>query len=165
MSPPHEMTDADRRFERDLARLRPAPCPATPEALILKAHLAAQRRRTRAWQAVAATLAAGLVVSFWARPHAPPAEPLAQVQAPVEPAPPPAIWPTPSTASAARAEGDYLRLRDAVLREGVDALPAPPSAVSAEPPLTLADTRRPVVNPPSRAFAGLMLLLSQGDTP
>jgi hypothetical protein len=73
------------------------------------------------------------------------------------PAPTPAAEPAPELVEEpdhrALPENEYLRLRDGMLRWGMDALPAPEACTSADTPLTAADL---LAQKPSRSVLSLL---------
>jgi hypothetical protein len=118
-----DVDPANRELAEALGGLALAPVRTAPEQMWFAAGVEAGRRRARAWQAAAAGLA--VVMSLMAtldRPAAP-AERVVYVERPT------------ATAAALATAGtieppspiSQLRLREAVLRGGVSALPASPS--------------------------------------
>jgi len=127
------LTAAETELERALGRLTPADPGLDRDRLMFRAGQAAGRRGRRPWQAGTFGLAAALVLavtlSTW-RAGEPPAMP-------PMPGGPVIVHQTPSAdeiPSPAAVPGvAYLRLRDAVLGQGLDALPAVASGGQATP--------------------------------
>ncbi len=123
------LTAAETELERALRRLMPADSGLDRDRVMFRAGQAAGRRGSRPWQAAATGLAAALVLavtlSTW-RAGGPPV-----------PGGPVIVHQTPSAdeipSPAAMPGVAYLRLRAAVLHEGLDALPTVKSAEQATP--------------------------------
>ncbi len=138
-------------LEALLAGLAPLPGRLDRDQLLFRAGQASMTRTS--WLLPGATtllalLALGLGVALVWRPSPSAVERVVYV--PVQPPAPAAIsvpeLPAPVDVKPARVQGkdhlaqaDYLRLRDQVLRLGVDALPPPPAATAA-PPMDKADS-------------------------
>jgi hypothetical protein len=128
-----QLTPAERELESALARLTPVPPRGlTASQIETRALVARERRRTRAWQAVAAALAVGATAALWLRPTPVPqvVEVERVVVREVERPRTDARWTLNDVAPAApppTTAGDfaYLHLRQRVLARGVEALPAP----------------------------------------
>jgi hypothetical protein len=142
-------------LEAALKGLAPASVHLDRDRLLFRAGQAAVRRRVWLWPSAAAILAlttVSLAVALALRPAPGVVERTVVVRVPVPappaPPPPPRQQPAPSAPSPTPSpdredvlareplpEG-YLRLRDEVLRWGVDALPSPPPVPAGPPPVT-----------------------------
>lgn len=136
------LTPMDRELEAALGGLRVAPATISRDRVLFDAGRASARRRSRLWQGSSCVLALLLLVSVVSRPTpttAPqrPAETVAQQQVDISPAALSAASTQAIDAEHVRAFRRYLRMRQAVLERGVDALPASseiPGGI--DPPLT-----------------------------
>ena len=127
------LTPAETELERALGRLTPAAAGLDRDRLMFRAGQATGGRGRRRWQAATAVLAAALALAValspWragerVEPSSAPDGPTIVQQTPgADEIPSPAAMPGVA----------YLRLRDAVLDEGLDALPAVKSAEQATP--------------------------------
>lgn len=127
------LTPAETELERALGRLTPADPGLDRDRLMFLAGQAAGRRERRRWQAavigLAAALAFAMGLASWRTDHLP--------ATPSVPGGPAIVHQTSSAeedpSSAVPPGMAYLRLRDAVLDEGLDALPAVKSSGQAIP--------------------------------
>jgi hypothetical protein len=62
------LTSGERELEASLGHLTPSPPSFTFQQAQIRAMVAAERRRTRVWQSVAALLAIGVGAAAWTRP-------------------------------------------------------------------------------------------------
>lgn len=146
-----EATDPElTALEAALTTLAPLPCRLSRDRLMFQAGKQAGRVRW-IWPGTAAALAllaAGLGVALMIRPKSQPEERIVYVPIqrpanslpatlPSQPEAEATVGPEHVAESAGMPRADYLQLRERVLRLGVDALPAPPSAIPAQPSLTL----------------------------
>lgn len=130
------LTPMDRELEAALGGLRVAPATISRDRVLFDAGRASARRRSRLWQGSSCVLALLLLVSVVSRPT-PTAETVAQQQVDISPAALSAASTQAIDAEQVRAFRRYLRMRQAVLERGVDALPASseiPGGI--DPPLT-----------------------------
>ncbi len=132
------LTPAEEELEAALRSLRPAAAAIERDRLMFQAGRATVRRSGRAWLGAVAVLAAALGASLLHRPQPRIVERIVRVQTPA----------TPTVAGAAFAsagqtdwtgQGRYLRLRERLLAEGLDALPAPAEVATPERPERLED--------------------------
>jgi hypothetical protein len=135
------LTPMDRELEAALGGLRIAPAAISRDGVIFDAGRASARRRSRLWQGSSCILALLLLASVVWRPTptAPqrPAETVAQHPVDISPAALSAASTQAIDSEQVRAFRRYLRMRQAVLERGVDALPASteiPGGI--DPPLT-----------------------------
>lgn len=126
------LTPGERELETALRRLTPSLPSFTLQQAYARSLVAAERRRTRVWQGVAALLAIAAGAAMWSRPS----PRMVEVQKIVfRDSPAPAniytagirtsdVEPPPSLQPLLLANGDfaYLRLRDKVLLRGIDSL-------------------------------------------
>jgi len=147
MNPTGNLNNNERDIERLLAALSPAAGPRR-EDVLFEAGVRAGRRRMHAWQGVSAVLTVALVtalaVSAALRGPAPAGQGAVVQNVPVS-APmkaPPAASPADPVSSFIGATlesnpSSYLNARNAVLKDGLDALthlqPPPPSVKPAKP--------------------------------
>jgi len=120
-------------LERALGRLTPADPGLDRDRLMFRAGQAAGRRGRGRWQAATAGLAAALVLamtlSTWRAGEPPAMPPMPGGPVIVHQMPSADEIPSPAAVPGVA----YLRLRDAVLDEGLDALPTVKSAEQATP--------------------------------
>jgi hypothetical protein len=125
----NELTPGQRELEAALGGLSPAPATrVTLEKVRMRAMVDRERRRTRAWQAVAALLAIAAGAGFYARPR------VVEVERVVlrdrdrsgehRWVSDTAFVVSPKPAAVAAADFAYLRLRDRVMANGVESLRA-----------------------------------------
>ncbi len=119
-----ELTPADRELEEALGSLRPQRPAIDRDALMFRAGRVSAGRRGIFWQAASVALAACLAVSLARGPEVREVERIVRV---------PVAWVGTSSTTLAQlpdapADGGYIRIRDIVLREGLDALPVSASA-------------------------------------
>jgi len=132
-------------LEAALKTLTPTACPLDRDQLFFRAGQASVRSRRWLWPAIASLLAltSGTLGALLAvRPGPEIVERLVYIQEPVKPVVPQPVVPDPPADSPRRQDvkpedtmtsspvdlpGDYLRLRQQVLRWGVEAIPAPMS--------------------------------------
>jgi hypothetical protein len=145
MSEQEDLTPADAELAGALNRLRPAMAAIDRDEMMFRAGQRLARRQCRLWQGAAGLMTVLLAVSVAARLPAP------QVAQPL-PTPLRTVEPAPAVVAAGEARprpvlGDaaYLRLQQAVLSEGLDALPAP--QVSSTPPERYETWMQPFVPP------------------
>jgi len=125
---------AERELEGALAGLAPASPTFTLQQAQIRALVAHERRRTRAWQAVAAVLAVAAGISFYARvtprPEAAVVERVVwRDRAPsATPSSVQAVPPAVERSASPPASFAYLELREKVLSRGVESLRAPGAA-------------------------------------
>jgi hypothetical protein len=136
------LTPSERELEAALGGLKPARAGTNRDRFMFQAGRASGRRQNRLWQAVSCCLGIVLAASLVYR-QAPPtvATPAPIVATHVQDPPPTEIAGRYYDLPATRYSGpisEYLRMRAAVLRRGIDALPAshPAPAAEDEEPLT-----------------------------
>ena len=134
----------DAELENALAALRPAGPGISRDALMFAAGARSARRRSRLWQGAACALAVLLTAAILLPRPAREVERIVYRPAPPAPISVPAkaavaaVSPFTNEAAASTAVPNmaYLRLRQAVLERGPDALPASPHSTG-EAPMTL----------------------------
>jgi hypothetical protein len=122
------LTPSERELEAALGGLKPARAAMNRDRLMFQAGRAAARRQSRLWQAVSACLTIVLLASIAYRP-APTAVETGVVTVASRPQPAQAIEPAGERHDMPglryfESANDYVRMRAAVLRRGIDALPA-----------------------------------------
>ncbi|MDY0357938.1 MAG: hypothetical protein RBR19_18795 [Sedimentisphaerales bacterium] len=135
------LTPIDRELEAALGGLRVAPATISRNRVMFDAGRASARRRSRLWQGSSCVLTVLLLASVVSRPTptAPqrPAETVAERKADISPAALSAASTPAIDAEQVRAFRRYLRMRQAVLERGIDALPGSTEIPgSIDPPLT-----------------------------
>ena len=132
-----EMNRGERELETVLARIRPAAMSASRDELLFRAGAQSadrsRRGKLRLWQSIAAVLLVATTVSILSRPS--PA-PIAYFGT----RPNPTAMSVPAAASRPIDRYSAIALRDAVLTDGLDALPANQS-VHSSPSLGEPSTR------------------------
>ncbi len=127
------LTPAETELERALGRLTPADPGLDRDRLMFLAGQAAGRRERRRWQAAVVGLAAALAFAMglasWRAGHLPETPPVPGGLAIVHQTFSAEEGPLPTVPPGVA----YLRLRDAVLDKGLDALPAVKSSGQAMP--------------------------------
>lgn len=128
MQDDERLTPIELELEAALSGLKPAGAGANRDRVMFLAGRASIRRRNRLWQGTCTFLAAALVASFVARPK-PDAVPIHRdpaVNVNREVRSLPLASSSTSDVDPAKVEAirEYVRLRRAVLEQGVDALPA-----------------------------------------
>jgi hypothetical protein len=126
-----ERTPLDRpeqELESALASLTPAPVGIGGDVLVYQARLAQERHRANRWRAAAAIaiLAAGAALAWRPRPGTVTVDRMVVVQVQGKPAAPRPVTPTSDTEPVGDefAAAAYLRLRDALVQNGPQSLPA-----------------------------------------
>ncbi len=142
MSDERYLTSAESELESALRGLRPAGASIERDQFMFRAGQASATRRGRLWQGATAALAIALAASFLVRPS--PKEVERIVYVPQQPPSstdrrPANVEPFNSRGSLTPFDGSYLRLRNAVLAHGLDALsafgpPAGPFSTSSRSP-------------------------------
>ena len=112
-------------MERRLESLSPRPVQAGRDRLMYEAGRRKERRTLRLWQSMAGTLAAVVAVSIFIRPEPRPIEQIAAKEPPAAATAAVIARHEPSTAQSwdDLPRPAYLRIRQAVLDHGIDALP------------------------------------------
>ena len=151
MQEPRPLDHGEKELEKALGGLRLAPFAPDVEQLWYRAGLAAGRRRARIWQAVAAAVALAAAGAVTWRPKPTPVfvDRVVTVRQDVPTEPVRALT-AAEDAPAPIVSADYLRLRDAVVQKGLDAVPPmaigageAASPVRAWPPTELLDPQPP----------------------
>ena len=129
MSKEPQLTPADRELEAALSSLVPGRHTIDRDALMFGLGRRSARRAGHRWRAAAAVLAAALagVAIFRPTPQTIERGQYVQRDAPAEHVTSATFTAhVPASPTATTGGGEYLKLRDAVLEHGLDALPAPP---------------------------------------
>jgi hypothetical protein len=123
---PQPLNDPLGEFVENLRALQPAPARTAERDIWYQAGVKAGRRRTAIWRAASVAFAITTVslLTWSLRPAAAPLERIVYVR-PDPPQPPPQV--------AASSSDSYARLRDAILRNGLDGLPPPDFNAGGEP--------------------------------
>jgi hypothetical protein len=125
---------AERELERALGTLRPSASALGRDQLFFRAGQKAGRRSARPWMVFAVAQAALLAMLLVGHPEQPQPQGPQAAKPPGATAPELAAAPVPSVAAPAwptnllSAQPEYLKLRQAVLEHGLDALPVASSA-------------------------------------
>ena len=130
---------AERELAAALGRLRPMPTPMNRDHVMFQAGRMSGRRQNRVWQGISVSLAVLVVVAALWRPlptarNVPPT-----LVANATPAVSPADTPIPPVdGTQFKPFMDYVSMRQTVVQQGADALPAsrPARAGASQPPLT-----------------------------
>jgi len=130
-----QLPPAEREFESALAGLRPADPSIDRDRLMFLAGCASVRRPSWMWPSVTVLLAVVLAVLLIARPAPQQIERIIYIESDRLPT---AWMPTARTEHMVPPEAMYVKLRNRVLKYGLDALPKPKfSVLTDEPPLTI----------------------------
>jgi len=132
MQEEQRLTPAEDELADSLSRLKLAPLNLSPCRLYFRAGQQAERKRVGRWQALAALLGLTTVLSLWARPMT---QSLPErTSAPIAQGPVDRISPASSGISPALLESAAnLKLRNAILENGLSALPLPEMTGQAPP--------------------------------
>lgn len=138
------LNPAEEELEQALGQLRPAGTALDANQLMFQAGQRYARRGNRFWQMAAGVLMVLLATSMILQP--PPRTVEKIVYVPLEEPARPRPAPAPRYADDSDrdhnnplAEGSYLRIQQAVLKHGLDALPQSTGLAAASPPRTLKD--------------------------
>jgi len=172
------LDDRDTELERSLRRLRPAEPAGDVRSIFLSLKLRSQQRWLRTWQAVAMGLGLTLIgMLALGHPITAPSDRIVYVpvqervvtyQGPRQPAPTPETGRPRASQILPDFPECYLVLRDAVLRNGLAALPAPTGGGAApKGPVTVRQWQEELglaapARPADRSFDPLELLFWRG---
>ena len=120
-----DLNNFEADLERRLGSLSPRPVQTGRDRLMYEAGRRKERRTLRLWQSAAGALAAVLAVSIFIRPNPQPVEQIAVNEPPAAATVAVIARHEPSTAQSwdDLPRPAYLRIRQAVLDHGIDALP------------------------------------------
>lgn len=121
MSESNRLSGIDRAWEETLRQLQPASSPVNTDQMLFRAGAAWGRRARRPWQALATACVLVMACSLFmhlSAPARPEVREMAQKTSSSG-----SLLPNPVVIETAKEKARYLRLRHAVMEQGVDVLP------------------------------------------